>query len=187
MRIILDAGHDISSGDPGACYKELKEAVLTRKIVAYALDEFKKNNIKALAVPDLGKSFIEKNLNRKIKWINKNSIDGDFLISVHLNAGGGTGVEVWGYKGLPMQKWYNCILNNCLTTTGLHNRGIKDEKNHRFGQLGIIHNTKPPACLIECGFIDNEKDMNYPNIDKRMQDFGKGIVRGCLEYFNKFK
>lgn len=80
-----------------------------------------------------------------------NSVDTDLFISIHCNAGGGTGTEVYTYKGKKLDKAVHVCYE--LSSLGFKNRGIKDGS-----KLYVVKNTKAPALLIELFFLDNKTD-----------------------------
>lgn len=81
-------------------------------------------------------------------------------ISVHLNAGGGTGTEVLytSSKGKPYAEKVSKAIANSL---GLKNRGAKKRDN-----LYVLNHTNAPAILIECCFVDSKTDKSKWNVDK---------------------
>lgn len=81
-------------------------------------------------------------------------------ISVHLNAGGGTGVEVLytSSKGKPYAEKVSKAIANSL---GLRNRGAKKRDN-----LYVLNHTTAPAILVECCFVDSKTDKAKWNVDK---------------------
>lgn len=84
----------------------------------------------------------------------------DLDISTHLNAGGGTGVEVWCYN----ENTKNIAASICANisyTLGIPNRGVKYSKN-----LYVLRRTNSPAVLIECCFVDSKNDSARWNADK---------------------
>jgi N-acetylmuramoyl-L-alanine amidase len=82
-------------------------------------------------------------------------------ISNHLNAGGGTGFEVYyDDKTSATNKTRAADISRALATHyGLRNRGAKPDTAASVGSLGWTSNTNMPALLIEWGFIDNDGDM----------------------------
>lgn len=84
----------------------------------------------------------------------------DLNISNHLNAGGGTGVEVWCYdektKDIAV-----AICQNVSEALGIPNRGVKYSKN-----LYVLRKTAGSAILVECCFVDNQNDASHWNADK---------------------
>lgn len=84
----------------------------------------------------------------------------DLNISNHLNAGGGTGVEVWCYN----EKTKDIAASICASVSsalGIPNRGVKYSKN-----LYVLRKTTGSAILVECCFVDNQNDASHWNADK---------------------
>ena len=84
----------------------------------------------------------------------------DLNISNHLNAGGGTGVEVWCYD----EKTKDIAVAICASVSsalGIQNRGVKYSKN-----LYVLRKTAGSAILVECCFVDSQNDASHWNADK---------------------
>ena len=172
--VCLSAGH--GAGDPGAVYGGLQESVLTLTITHRAVEMVRKHGVDCLVVPD-NLTLIE-----TIQWINNRSGQISFAVDVHINSGGGKGVEGWNYAGGPNEsdKLSQYLADACAAETGLPNRGIKDETLNRYRKLGFIHDTVPTAALIECGFIDG--DNAFLKQDANLTKLARGVARGCLSY-----
>ena len=84
----------------------------------------------------------------------------DLNISNHLNAGGGTGVEVWCYNE-KTKDIAVAICQNVSAALGIPNRGVKYSKN-----LYVLRKTAGSAILVECCFVDNQNDASHWNADK---------------------
>lgn len=84
----------------------------------------------------------------------------DLNISNHLNAGGGTGVEVWCYNE-KTKDIADAICANVSAALGIPNRGVKYSKN-----LYVLRKTAGSAILVECCFVDNQNDASHWNVDK---------------------
>lgn len=84
----------------------------------------------------------------------------DLNISNHLNAGGGTGVEVWCYDE-KTKDIAAAICASVSTALGIPNRGVKYSKN-----LYVLRKTAGSAILVECCFVDNQNDASHWNADK---------------------
>jgi len=193
--IFIVAGHGKGSGgryDPGAVANGTTE----RKEVLEIANDLKnifyyQQSLNLSAIISVG---IDENLtlSEKIKAINnisnKNGFDytNSILISIHVNAGGGTGIEAWyyGHNGASMQLG-DSIAREVSETTGLKYRGAKSEYYNKWGQLGIIHNTKPLAVLIECGFIDTYQDVKILFDPQKDDGFALGIAKGLLKFLGK--
>lgn len=98
---------------------------------------------------------------------NYHSVDLD--ISIHFNAGGGKGVEVWCYdNGTSAVASRIC---NAIASLGFANRGVKYSR-----QLYVLNNTKSPAILIECCFVDSQTDASLYNVGKMANAIASGIL-----------
>ena len=84
----------------------------------------------------------------------------DLNISNHLNAGGGTGVEVWCYNE-KTKDIAAAICQNVSAALGIPNRGVKYSKS-----LYVLRKTAGSAILVECCFVDNQNDASHWNADK---------------------
>lgn len=110
------------------------------------------------------------NLRNIVNKCNSHKVDLD--VSIHLNAGGGTGTEVYVYNDSSRAKGYaQRIVNNISNSLGIRNRGVKTTT-----KLYVLRKTKSPSLLIECCFVDNATDKARWNVDK----CAKAIVEGVL-------
>lgn len=107
---------------------------------------------------DLGRTQSQ-NLANIVAKCNAHSVDYD--ISIHLNAGGGTGTEVLYYptssKGKAMAEAMSKRVADALR---LKNRGAKSRSD-----LYVLKRTKAPAVLVECCFVDSATDRDKWNVD----------------------
>ena len=99
----------------------------------------------------------------KCNMVNKN---GRLDVSLHLNAGGGTGTEVLYYN---QQELAAKVCSSICSVTGWHDRGAKPRKD-----LYFLKNTNAPAILIEVCFIDSVSDMK--TLYEKMDDIVSAIV-----------
>lgn len=145
MRICINLGHTKKGLGTGAS-GYLNESKETRKI-GYELMKLlaDSNHIVIPAVYDVHSN----NLKAAVDTANINNAD--LFISLHLNAGGGQGVEAYTWRGEKVSQAVK-VCNN-LAALGFKNRGVKDGSN-----LYVIKNTKCTAVLIEVCFVDNKAD-----------------------------
>lgn len=100
------------------------------------------------------------NLANIVAKCNAHSVDLD--ISIHLNAGGGTGVEVYYYSGDSAGAAKAAAVSAAISEAlGIRNRGAKPTTG-----LYVLSNTRATAILVECCFVDNTTDKNAWNVDK---------------------
>lgn len=100
-----------------------------------------------------------------------NRQDLDWFISIHFNAGGGQGVEVYTYEGRQYQDALNVCSN--ISALGFRNRGVKSGTG-----LYVIRRTKAKSMLIEVCFVDTDDANKYLKIGHKA--IAKAIVDGIL-------
>ena len=91
-----------------------------------------------------------------------NSHSADLNISIHLNAGGGTGTEVLYYPGSAEgQAMAAKVSAKIASAFGWKDRGAKGRSD-----LYVLKNTKAVAILVECCFVDSQADAAAWSADK---------------------
>ena len=181
MIIALDYGHCLIGADTGALGNGYKEQECTREI-----GKLVKSRVEALGhivievAPDSAAS-VSSSLNTRVNNCPSNA---DLFVSIHLNAGGGVGAEVYTYGGKELESARN-ILNN-IVSIGFVNRGIKDGSK--------LYVVKVPSCksmLIELCFIDTYSDMiKYAANKENLADAimsgvtGTEFIPGASSYIN---
>lgn len=98
------------------------------------------------------------NLSTIVTKCNCHKVDLD--VSIHLNAGGGHGVETWGYSD-NVRYIGSRISANISKALNITNRGFKIST-----KLYVLRKTHSPAILIECCFVDSKEDHDKWNVDK---------------------
>ncbi|MBI6872072.1 N-acetylmuramoyl-L-alanine amidase [Clostridium aciditolerans] len=99
-----------------------------------------------------------------------NAANSDYLVSIHLNAGGGKGTEVFA-----MSEAGNALASNvvkALVALGFANRGVKDGSS-----LYVIRHSKPATILIEVCFVDTQSDADLYN-KLGAESIANAIVQG---------
>lgn len=96
-----------------------------------------------------------------------NREDLDWFVSIHFNAGGGQGVEVYTYEGRQYQDAID-VCNN-IAALGFNNRGVKAGTG-----LYVIRRTKAKSMLIEVCFVDTEDANKY--LEVGYKTIAKAIV-----------
>lgn len=145
MKIVINAGHTKSGLGTGASGL-LNESKETRKI-AYELMKLLADTSHEVIPAVYDKS--SNNLSEAVTAANNKNAD--LFVSIHLNAGGGTGCEAYTWKGEKVKQAVNICSN--LNKLGFKNRGVKDGSG-----LYVIKKTKCTAILIEVCFVDNKQD-----------------------------
>ena len=110
-----------------------------------------------------------------------NSFAPDLAVSIHNNAGGGTGSEVFYSRvGGTGKKLAENILAQ-LVGLGQKSRGAKTRTNTSGADFyGFIRMTKAPAALVEVCFIDSA-DIALVDTEAERVQVGKAIAHGILK------
>lgn len=145
MRIVVNAGHTkLGTGTGANGY--LNESTETRKI-AYELMKLLADSKHEVIPAVYDRS--ANNLKEAVTLANNKCAD--LFISLHLNAGGGSGCEAYTWKGQQVAQAVKAC--SYLKKLGFKNRGVKDGSG-----LYVIKHTKCTAILIEVCFVDNKAD-----------------------------
>lgn len=150
MKIAVNAGHTIQGKGYGAV-GYIRESVETREVVGELITLLKKKGHQVVdATVDSSTNYTSK----VVKIVNNANVD--LFISVHFNAGGGYGSEVFTWKGKKLTRATKICEN--LNKLGFRNRGVKNGSN-----FYVIKKTKPEALLIEVCFVDSLLDTTLYN------------------------
>ena len=194
LNIIIDPGH--GGTDPGAVGNGLKEADLTLDISERAQDLFDKTPIntimtrtsKTSSVTAGSKISTSQSLQKRMDFAadNKKSED-DVFVSVHINAGGGTGGETYYYSSYSRAAVnpYNAdskllaqkIQARLVDYMDFKNRGTKEANFY------VLKYNSMPATLVEAGFIDHASDAAKLKQTYYKQQAAKAIYQGTLDYY----
>lgn len=172
MKICIDAGHNHSGWDTGAAGNGLKEQDITWLIADKLRQLLESAGVDVVMTRtsnehNLG-SDVNSCLRKRAEICNANKCD--YFVSVHCNAGGGTGTEVLVVKkGGQAETLAGFVLKYVSKITG-KSRGVKESNAY------VLKHTDCPAILVETAFIDTEADsllLRYHH-----DDFAKAIFRG---------
>jgi len=171
--IVIDPGH--GGHDTGAVYEGYEEKnftlLLSLKVRDYLLSSFKDMEIILTRTKDV---FVSLGSRARLA----NDKKADFFLSMHLNAGGGTGFESYVFSGAISKETekYREIIHehafNAIKKFNVVDRGFK-KANYQ-----VLRETKMPAILIESLFIDNKNDLELLNNAEFTNELSKGIAEG---------
>lgn len=114
-------------------------------------------------------------------------VNADIFVSIHANAGGGTGTETYYYSAatnpnVAQSKALATYINNRMVAAWkLANRGVKK------GDLHVLRENSMPAVLVELGFIDNAKDNAMLASATWRDEAAKAIYLGILDYYYNYE
>ena len=147
MKISIDLGHGVGQ-DRGAV------GVIAEETIINDVGRIVINKLRALGheVVEVRPSYattLRDSLSRRCATANANNCD--INLSIHANAGGGVGTEIFTYKGREVS-WARNIVNN-ISALGFRNRGLKGDS------LYMTNNTSMPSALVEICFVDTKSDV----------------------------
>ena len=146
----------------------LQESVENRKVKNRLTKNMKNGGHTVYDCTDDTNCTEKQNLQRIVAKCNAHAVDLD--ISLHLNAGGGTGVEVWVYSD-KVKTQAEKICAEVSKALGIANRGVKYSQS-----LYVLKYTSSPALLVECCFVDNQTDHDHWDANKCADAIYKGIT-----------
>jgi len=178
-KIFIDAGHNNSGWNTGALGNGMREQDITFE-VAFLLGELLKRDFEIrLSRPTLQTNLgTDNNSAINARWQMSNQWGADYFISIHANAGGGTGAETF---------FFDEAARNFATTvqnTYTAEMGLRSRRTELASQFAVIRETKCPATLLELAFIDSP--LTNPDIEilrnKRPQ-MAQAIANGIYKFF----
>uniref|UniRef100_UPI0040562726 N-acetylmuramoyl-L-alanine amidase n=1 Tax=Alistipes sp. TaxID=1872444 RepID=UPI0040562726 len=167
LHIILDAGH--GSDTPGkrspirADGKRLYEWESNRKIVNKIAQKLDRKGVSYdILVPENKDVRLPLRVMRANHIALKHGVKNCLLVSVHSNAGGGTGFEFFTSPGKTMSDDYAEIFAEEAVPIGFPIRkDLTDGDIDKEGVFTIICGTLSPAIITENLFMDNDKDLDF--------------------------
>lgn len=171
--VVLDGGH--GGHDSGANGYGMKEKDLTLKITQYTRDFLKPYDVKVILTRETDKYLT---LQERCDIANKNKAD--LFISVHINAGGGTGFESFIHNVVPKQTIERQIIIHNEIYKKVYGRNRGQKRNNYY----VLGNTNMDAILTECGFIDNNDDAYLLKSDGYLKRLALGHANGIVKALN---
>ncbi|WDI03973.1 N-acetylmuramoyl-L-alanine amidase [Paenibacillus urinalis] len=182
MKIVIDAGHGyytLGKRCPDGSMREWEFNSVVANYVAQMLAAY--DGVETKFTHDTtGKTDVMLSARTKAA----NAWSADILVSIHANAAAGTwgiaeGIETFVYstKSTASVKLANAVQAQLIARTGRRNRGVKT------GDLHMVRETKMPAILVECGFMDNREEAALLKTDAYRRKCAEAIVAGIVEVY----
>ena len=187
-RLFIDAGH--GGSDPGAVGNGMRESEIVLDVAlrlgALLAVDFE---IRQSRTDDSALTINE-------RWQAANAWGADCLISIHANAGGGTGVETLIPTASPNnqnrdlqenRRFAEIISNTLAGSLGMRVRranGVMLETETRHGSLGVLRHSRMIAIMPELAFIDSP--LSNPDVEilrTRRQEMAAALSAGVYKYF----
>lgn len=169
MTAVIDGGND--SGACGFGYREKDIVLSVGTILNRMLHEDGRFEVKSSRTDDTYRS-LEYRSNDANKW------GAQAFISIHCNSADDSnaiGVETFCYK-FKYRELADCIQKSMLDNQMFNrNRGVKE------GNFHVVRETNMSACLVELGFISNERDIKL--LTQNQYQIAQALYLGLLKYF----
>lgn len=175
MKIFIDPGH--GGRDPGATANGLQEKTICLQVAQ------KLNHILMETYDDIQTKLsrtTDQTLSLKARTDMANSWGADYLVSIHINAGGGTGFESYIYNGTydnkeKSKQLRDPVHENVVEATDFKDRGKKEANFH------MLRESLMPAVLTESGFIDTDSDAEHLQDDDFLDALAQAHASGIAE------
>lgn len=196
--IILDFGHggldsnNYYTTSPSKMFKHANgeiayEGVLNRQIGGHLYTYLRNNtdlNIICTVKEDDPRDIT---LQQRVRITNQYAARETLFISIHCNAGGGTGFEIFTTRGTTRSdKLAECIatsVENLYEEVNLKLRyDFSDGDKDKESDFYVLKYTYCPAVLVECGFFDNINDFNLLKDTKFQARIAYKIYLGIINY-----
>ncbi|WP_371925918.1 N-acetylmuramoyl-L-alanine amidase [Halobacillus sp. A5] len=178
QKVFIDPGHGGSdSGSTGNGLLEknvtLDIALKTRNILDH---DYEGHSVQLSRTSDQ-KVSLDERTNMANSW------GADYLVSIHINAGGGSGFESYTYDGSypgkdETNRLRGIVHDDVVNQTGFYDRGKKEADFH------MVRETAMPAVLTENGFIDNEADAASLKSESFLTSIARGHAEGIADALN---
>ena len=177
LTVCIDAGH--GGKDDGASVGSRREKDDNLKLALAVKKELEKKDVKVIMTREKDEKI---SLEERTDTANKSS--SDLFVSLHRNSSEDStgGIEIWVKNSKP--KADALLAENILDK--LKRVGISDNRGVRFGLAGnsrgnyyVNQYTDMPSCLVEMGFMTNEKDNKL--FDKNLEKYAKAIADGIIK------
>lgn len=175
VKVYLDPGH--GGSDPGAVkYVTERDVNLVMALACRDYLEANGVSVKMSRTSNSTNTSINDMAAEANKW------GADYVVSIHNNAGGGDGFEVYhtinGGKGKTLAKNIEAEVKKI----GQNSRGLKTKKNSSgTDYFGMIRLTNAPAVICEGVFVDNKADVKIADTEAEQKAFGYAYAKGILK------
>ncbi|KEO81679.1 N-acetylmuramoyl-L-alanine amidase family protein [Tumebacillus flagellatus] len=179
--ICLDPGH--GGYDPGATANGAQEKDITLHIALQLRDMLRQTGFRVVMTRETdlapgNTSSVNPDLNERCRIAN--NAHADVFLSIHVNAGGGHGAEMYANgDGGPIAPLAKGIVQNVSQICGVHGQAVRDGGSNGTG-FRVIVGTQMDAMLVEVGFIDSD---DLPKIQANLDEFAPLIARAFWDFY----
>ncbi|MFV5315875.1 N-acetylmuramoyl-L-alanine amidase [Priestia megaterium] len=178
-KIYLDAGHggaDAGAVGANGLYEKNLVLKIQQYLISYLNSMYSDFTIKTSRTTDVFLSLSQ-------RASQANSWGADAFMSIHVNAGGGTGYEDYVYRSASnASKTFQSIVHGQVQPTLLsYNHPNRGRKSANYAVLRL---TNMPAVLTEIAFIDRSADAALLQNEAFLKSMGESYAKGIAVYLN---
>lgn len=171
-RIFLDPGH--GGADPGATGHGLQEKDLALDIALAAA-----RRLRAAGLQVRMSRTGDETVSLPARVEAANGWPADLFLSIHVNAGGGTGFESYVHRQAPEATRTLVDVIHGRVAGFLAGQGFVD-RGRKTADFYVLRNTRMAAALLECLFIDRAADALWLGTAANRDRLGDAIAAGVL-------
>ena len=170
-KVFIGVGH--GGSDAGAVGNGLKEKEINLSIALHLREELQRHGVTV----GISRTVDEDDpTSEEVKECN--AFSPEYAVDIHTNSGGGMGFEVYhtlsGGKGKVLAQ----NIEAEVIKIGQKSRGLKNSAGKDY--FGFIRQTKCPAVILECAFIDSA-DAQKINTEEKRRTFAAAYSKGILK------
>ena len=174
-KVYIDPGH--GGSDPGAVKYIIERDV--NLVMALACRDYLNANGVSTKMSRTSNS-TDTSINSMAR--EANNWGADLVISIHNNAGGGDGFEVYHTVGGGRGKTLAQNIEAEVKKIGQNSRGLKTRRDtDGTDYYGMIRLTNAPAVICEGVFVDNATDVQIADTVDEQRAFGYAYAKGILK------
>ena len=166
MIIGIDKGHSTWDKSPCGAVGLLNESKENRQVGDKVIQKLRALGHTVIDCSCNSASNVNEQLSAIVNKANAQKLD--LFLSLHLNAGGGTGAEVYTTNTSGAKQEAKKLIDTYCNRTGFKNRG------HKYAEFYVLRHTVALAMLIEMAFVDTEADY------KKWNDLGAEIIANAI-------
>lgn len=168
VKFAIDFGHNVKNDTGAVGIGGVKEDYLTDLVGGKLIDLLKSQSHQTLNVTPRAAHSLGNSLAQRTR--SANNWGADIFVSIHFNAFNGKAYGSEVYATSSAGKGIAQGVQDKLVELGFTNRGVKSANFY------VLKHTNMPAILVECCFIDSERDMRLFNPDLMAVAIAQGLI-----------
>ncbi|QUH19516.1 N-acetylmuramoyl-L-alanine amidase [Alkaliphilus sp. B6464] len=180
-KVFIDAGH--GGSDPGAVNGNFYEKDFALDIAKHTRDRLNSYGVQTRMSRET-----DIKLTPNQRAAASDAYGANILVSIHNNAGGGTGIETWKHDNSSsyVKQLAQAVNNKLVSSLGVRDRGVKSAPSQRGENIYVIDPvaTKAWAILPEILFMDTIADLEKLKSSTFRRNAGYAIADGIISFIN---